>query len=163
MSLMQETLPAEAVNLYVRRTDPRVRLPTAGTPRSVGLDLYAFLVSETGRPNTSMIPPRATRAIPTGIIVSPPEGYAVYVCSRSGLAKNLSLFVTNAPGVIDPDYRGEIQVLLYNGSHEAQYVKHDDRIAQIVLLRTGWPVITEDPNLDLNTIRGDKGFGSTGQ
>lgn len=147
--------------LRIRRMDERVILPTRGTPNSVGLDLHAYLISESGRANKALVPPRSTRSIPTGLIVQPPEGYAIFVCSRSGLAKNLSLFVTNSPGVVDPDYRGEIQVLLYNGSHEAQYIEHGQRIAQIVMLAA--PVIEyEEGELDMNTERGDRGFGSTG-
>lgn len=154
--------------IRIRKLDPRAQLPIRATPRSVGLDIFAFLISESGRPNTAMIPPRTTKAIPTGLIMAPPEmpplkPYALYVCSRSGLARNLSLFVTNAPGVVDPDYRGEIQVLLYNGGHESQYIQHGDRIAQIVMLPTAIPEIVEDPDLDLNTERGAAGFGSTGR
>lgn len=150
------------MKLRIQKMDARAMLPTRGTPNSIGLDLHAFLISESGRANKALIPPRSTRSIPTGLIVSPPVGYAVFVCSRSGLAKNLSLFVTNAPGVVDPDYRGEIQVLLYNGSHEAQYIEHGQRIAQIVVLPT--PIIElEEGEVDMNTIRGDAGFGSTGR
>lgn len=150
------------MKLRIQRMDERAMLPTRGTPNSVGLDLHAFLISESGRPNKALIPPRSTRAIETRIMVEPPQGFAVYVCSRSGLAKGLSLFVTNAPGVVDPDYRGEILVLLYNGGHEAQYVEHGQRIAQIVMLPT--PIIEiEEGEIDPNTIRGDAGFGSTGR
>lgn len=149
------------MKLKIMRMDERAMLPTRGTPNSIGLDLHAFLISETGRPNKALIPPRSTRAIGTRIVVEPPTGYAVFVCSRSGLAKNLSLFVTNAPGVVDPDYRGEIQVLLYNGSHEGQYIEHGQRIAQMVLLAA--PVIEyEEGQIDNNTLRGTAGFGSTG-
>jgi dUTP pyrophosphatase len=150
------------MKLRIQKMDWQATLPTRGTPNSVGLDLHAFLISESGRPNKALIPPKSTRAIGTRLIVEPPEGYAVYVCSRSGLAKNLSLFVTNAPGVVDPDYRGEIVVLLYNGGHEAQYIEHGQRIAQMVMLAT--PILEiEEAVIDTNTLRGDAGFGSTGR
>lgn len=149
--------------LLIKRTHPDAKLPYRGTENSVGLDLHAYLVSETGRPSTAIIPPRNTRAIPTGLVVSPPEGFALYLCSRSGLAKERSLFVTNAPGVIDPDYRGELMVLLYNGGTETYYVKHEDRIGQLIALPALIMSMMEIDDLPLNTSRGDKGFGSTGR
>lgn len=147
--------------LQVKRLHPAVKLPTHGTPNSIGYDLRAFLLSETGRPNTSLVPPRTTKIIPTGLVVVPPDGHAVFVCSRSGLATS-SLFVTNSPGVIDPDYRGELQVLLYNGGHDAYYVRHEDRIAQFVLLPTLVEEMTEVGELS-PTARGEAKFGSTGR
>lgn len=153
------SLPAVAI----KRMYADVKLPTRATSNSIGLDLYAFLVSEAGRPNTALIPPRATRPIPTGIIAAPPQGYALFVCSRSGLARSNSVFVTNSPGVIDPDYRGEILVLLYNGGHESYYVRHEDRIGQLVCLPSPLVGIEELPSLDLKTKRGNAGFGSTGR
>lgn len=148
--------------LTVKRLHPEAKLPTRATPQSIGLDLYALLLTETGRPNTALVPPRTSKIIRTGWAVKPEAGYAVFVCSRSGLAYKECLFVTNSPGVIDPDYRGEIMVLLYNGGHESYYVKHEDRIAQLVLL----PCKAHDVALaeELNpTQRGDAGFGSTGR
>lgn len=161
---------------------PDVKAPRLGTENSVGADIHAYLKTESGRPNKMMIPSRATRAIPTGLIIKheilyepvsafgPGVVQAVgpmhspFVCSRSGMAKQ-SLFVANSPGVIDPDYRGEILVLLFNGSHEAQYVEDGDRIAQVVLLPAPIPVIQE-AHYDLRndvTTRGEAGFGSTGR
>ena len=87
---------------------PDVILPRRATENSVGLDLHAYLKTETGRPNNMLVSPRNTRAIPTGLIAKPPEGHALFLCSRSGMAREMSLFVTNSPGVIDPDYRGEL-------------------------------------------------------
>lgn len=148
--------------LLLLRSDPRVLLPKRGTPHSVGLDLHAFLWTESGRPNNALIPPKSSRAIPTGVVVKPPLGHAVFVCSRSGLAKQHSIFVTNSPGVVDPDYRGEIVVLLYNGGHESYYVQNEDRIAQLVVLGVSVPDVVEVESLE-PTERGDQGFGSTGR
>lgn len=149
--------------IQVKRLHEQVKLPTRGTPASIGLDVHAYLISESGRINTAIIPPRMTRLIPTGLIVLPPPGHAIFVCSRSGLAQG-SIFVTNSPGIIDPDYQGEIKILLYNGHHESYYVKHDDRIAQLVVL----PIpplfqVTETLNLPETSLRGSAGFGSTGR
>lgn len=148
--------------LQIKRLHPSAKLPLQATPNSVGLDLFALLISDTGRTNTALIPPRNTRMIRTGIACSPPQGYALFVCSRSGLAYKESLFVTNAPGVVDPDYTGEIMVLLYNGGIEPYYVKHEDRIAQLVMMPCAPPLIDVVENLQ-PSIRGDAGFGSTGR
>jgi dUTP pyrophosphatase len=149
--------------LQVKKLHPAAKLPVRGTPNSIGLDIHAHTLTETGRENTILIPPRITRLIPTGLVVVPPEGWAIFVCSRSGLALK-SIFVTNSPGVVDPDYRGELQILLYNGNHESYYVKHQDRIAQIVLLATALPLAVAEIGGELaQTVRGTAGFGSTGR
>jgi dUTP pyrophosphatase len=153
----------QAPLLAIKRMYADVKMPFRGTSNSIGLDLHAFLLTESGRPNTALIPPKSTRGIPTGIIAAPPPNHALFVCSRSGLAKQNSIFVTNSPGVIDPDYRGEIIVLLYNGGHEAYYVRHNDRIGQLVCLPVAIVEMAELPNMDLSTKRGSAGFGSTGR
>jgi dUTP pyrophosphatase len=153
----------QAPLLAIKRMFADVKMPFRGTPNSIGLDLHAFLLTESGRPNTALIPPKTTRGISTGVIAAPPPGHALFVCSRSGLAKQNSIFVTNSPGVVDPDYRGEIIVLLYNGGHEAYYVRHGDRIAQLVCLPAAVVEVAELPNMDLSTQRGAAGFGSTGR
>lgn len=139
-----------------------VKYPSRATSQSVGYDLWAYCKTESGRPNKLLIPPRSTRAIPTGLIILPPEGYSIFIASRSGLAKERNLFVTNAPGIIDPDYRGEIMVLLYNGGHETQYIQHEDRVGQMILLPFKSFDFYDVTKLD-DTPRGDKGFGSTGR
>lgn len=158
------------IHLHVFRIHPDATLPRLGTPQSVGADVHAYAKTETGRPSKILIPSKATRAIPTGIVCvvdqSPDERPNVlFVCSRSGMAKERSLFVINSPGIIDPDYRGEIVVLLYNGSHEAQYIEHGDRIAQLVIVPCPIPLVQET-GIDLRTdptSRGERGFGSTGR
>jgi len=82
------------------------------------------------------------------------------VVSRSGLA-GIGVFVTNAPGIIDPDYRGEIKVLLYNGGFQAHYVQHGDRIAQLIIAPFV-PATCREVQLLTETARGEAGFGSTG-
>lgn len=148
--------------IKIMRRFPDVKYPIRATPDAVGWDLYAYELTETGRPNKLLIPPRSTRAVSTGLIVIPPPGYSIFIASRSGLAKERSVFVTNAPGIIDPDYRGELKVLLYNGSHESQYIQHDDRVGQMIFLPFKSFEFEEITRLD-ETPRGDKGFGSTGR
>lgn len=150
------------LQLEVFRIHDDALMPYRGTVNSVGLDVHAYLKTETGRPNNMMIPPRSTRKIPTGLRMIPPPGHAIFMCSRSGMALK-SLFVTNAPGVIDPDYRGEIAVLLYNGSFETHYVQHEERVGQIVVLPCIVMPVIELKSIDLDTSRGEAGWGSTGR
>src|SRR5262249_50907264 len=129
---------------------------------AAGLDLFAFLLDRDGRPSKSLIPGHTVKAIPTGIACKPPSGHVGLVCSRSGLAKERCLFVANAPGVVDPDYTGEIQVLLFNGGPGAQYIEHEQRVAQllVVALPTFTVLVVDEMPY---TERGTAGFGSTGR
>jgi len=135
-------------------------LPKNWSEFAAGLDLHAYLLSENNRPNTLLLPARTTRNVETGIAIEVPPGHFGAVCSRSGWAKH-SVFVANAPGIIDPDYRGEIKVLLYNGGIENQYIKHGDRIAQLVIIPFSLTRVIETTKLS-ETDRGTAGFGSTG-
>lgn len=136
------------------------KVPQSWSDDAVGIDLHAHLISDTGRENTTMIPSCATRNIGTGLAAEPPPGYFLACCSRSGLGSK-SLFVANAPGIIDPDYRGEIKVLFYNGSLTTHYVKHGDRIAQLVLFPFSRIYVDVVEELS-KTLRGEAGLGSTG-
>lgn len=163
-----------------KKLHPKAKLPYQATPGSLGLDLYAHLLNEQGRPNKAIVPPNCVRAISTGLAIEPPsisnfytagpggravrdeDLWLVQLVSRSGLAKDYCLFVANAPGIIDPDYRGELKVLLYNGGHTTQYVEHGMRIAQMILVRAEYATCEEVSEFS-ESSRGDKGFGSTGR
>lgn len=152
------------IMLKVTKMHPDVKLPRQATPESIGADLYAYLKSESGKPIKMVVPPGSTRVIPTGIIAVAQPPFSLFVCSRSGLARD-GIFVTNSPGVIDPDYRGEIRVLLHNAGSQNHWVEHGHRIAQLVLAPIPVPDVSES-DLDLRLLessRGDAGFGSTGQ
>lgn len=136
------------------------RLPTQGTEQSIGYDLYAYLKTERDTASKKIIPCHNTWNFSTGIALETPKGYFATVCSRSGLAKS-SLSVCNSPGIIDPDYRGEVQVLLHNGSYEYQTIHHEDRIAQLIFWPATYIKVVEATELS-ETKRGDKGLGSTG-
>jgi dUTP pyrophosphatase len=127
-------------------------LPKLATPGSACYDLVAA--------EQAFIPPRGTKVVSTGLKVQLPSGYVGLVCSRSGLAAKHRVFVLNAPGVIDSDYRGELKVIL--ASLDGAYmVEAGDRIAQLMVIpATTLPVflgVVQD-----NTDRGSGGFGSTG-
>jgi dUTP pyrophosphatase len=72
-----------------------------------------------------------------------------------------SISITNSPGLIDPDYRGEVQILVYNGSYQNFWIEHDMRIAQLVIMPITPVNVVEVKQLS-NTERGVAGFGSTG-
>lgn len=136
--------------------------PFRAYPESIGLDVSALIKREDGRPHHAILAPKSSRAIRTGLAMHPPLGHAILVCSRSGLAKDSSVFVTNSPGVVDPDYRGELVVLLYNGGHETVFIRDGDRIAQLLVVPTPYIELKEVPQL-ADSIRGSKSFGSSGR
>lgn len=93
--------------------------------------------------------------------IAVPEGYAGLVFARSGMACKRGLAPANKVGVIDADYRGQVQVALYNHGPEAQTVCHGDRVAQLLVVPALSPDMEEVEELD-ETSRGSGGFGSTG-
>ena len=130
--------------------------PAYATSASAGMDLLANIEE----PLTLGMLERAM--IPTGISIQLPEGYEAQVRPRSGLAARYGISVTNSPGTIDADYRGEIKVLLINLSREPYTVQPGERIAQLVVARherVEWECVEA---LD-ETDRGAGGFGSTGK
>ena len=149
------------MNLEIRYLREGVTPPWRAHPDDAALDISACLLTESGRELTTVISPRTTKNIPTGIALRPPPGFVILVCSRSGLAGN-SLFVANSPGVVDPGYTGEIRVLLYNGGLEPYYLKHGDRIGQILLTHFHTFPLRTVESFPI-TERGEQGFGSTGR
>ena len=88
------------------------------------------------------------------------DGEVALVCSRSGLALS-GITVANSPGIIDPDYKGEIGVTLHNGGFDTTFIKQGDRIAQLVIL-SGVRRVSKFEGNEVRGERGDQGFGSTG-
>lgn len=131
-------------------------LPTYGTREAAGADLYACLDA----PVT--IQPGQTVFIPTGLALEVPRGCAGLVYARSGMACKRGLAPANKVGVIDSDYRGEINVVLYNHGSAAQTVSHGERIAQLIITPVLQPEYVLAPELE-DTQRGAGGFGSTGR
>jgi dUTP pyrophosphatase len=99
--------------------------------------------------------------IPTGIAMALPPGTEGQVRPRSGLAARHGITVLNAPGTIDADYRGEIQIIIVNLGQESFTVERGMRIAQLIVAATMQALICEVASLD-ETTRGLGGFGSTG-
>ena len=106
--------------------------------------------------------PHQTMLIGTRLRMAPPEGFYVGVYARSGLSSKEGLRPANCVGIIDEDYRGEYLVAVHNDSEVTRFVKHGDRIAQILLQKRYDMDFEEVDELD-TTGRGDGGFGSTGK
>ncbi len=109
-----------------------------------------------------MLEPGARRAVATGLVFELPSGIEMQVRPRSGLALKHGVTVPNAPGTIDPDYRGELKVIMQNTGAEPVGIRRGDRIAQLVFARYERPIIDEASELS-ETRRGAGGFGSTGR
>ncbi len=105
--------------------------------------------------------PGARQAVPTGVAVAIPEGYAGLVTPRSGLALRHGIGVVNGPGLVDSGYRGEIKVLLVNHGPEIVRLARGDRIAQLVVVPVALQEYSEVDELP-ESGRGAGGFGSTG-
>jgi dUTP pyrophosphatase len=102
-------------------------------------------------------------AVPTGIALAVPEGYAGFVLPRSGRALKEGLGVANAPGLIDSGYRGEVKVIVVNLDPRSTIdIKRGEKIAQLVVQAVESAEVVEVDELD-DTSRGSGGFGSTGR
>jgi dUTP pyrophosphatase len=132
-------------------------LPSYQSALAAGLDLVAAVPDNA--PCT--IAPAARALIPTGIAIALPAGFEAQVRPRSGLAVRHGLTVLNAPGTVDADYRGEVQVALVNLGTEPVTVTRGMRIAQLVVAPVTRVDLQEVATLN-ETARGTGGFGSTG-
>lgn len=127
---------------------------------AVGYDLHAYIKTEYGKSNKRVVGPNSTINISTGLCIELPSTHFGMIIPRSGLGRH-SISVTNSPGIIDSDYRGEVCILVYNGSYVNHWIEHDTRIAQLVILPITPISIAEVTSLS-PTERGEEGFGSTG-
>jgi dUTP pyrophosphatase len=138
---------------FIKLSD-RATLPTRAHENDAGLDLYA---AESAR-----IVPGARVSVGTGLAVAIPDGLAGMVLPRSGLALKHGVTLVNAPGLIDPGYRGEVRVLLLNTDGTIAFqVSPGDRIAQLLLVPIAHASPLESDSLD-SSMRGEGGFGSSG-
>ena len=132
-------------------------LPTYQSEQAAGLDLLAAVPADA----PVSIAPGKWISVPTGLVIALPPGTEGQVRPRSGLAARHGVTVLNAPGTIDADYRGEIQVLLVNFGSESFQVTRGLRIAQLLITPVFHAHLVEAKKLG-DTTRGIKGFGSTG-
>jgi dUTP pyrophosphatase len=143
------------MEIAVRRIDPELPLPAARHPGDAGVDLFA-------REGAVVKPGGGRAAIPTGIAVAIPAGYAGFVQPRSGLALRHGITCLNTPGLVDAGFRDELRVLLVNTDPSEPYeVRRGDRIAQLVIQKIETVEWVETDDLDASA-RGVGGWGSTG-
>jgi dUTP pyrophosphatase len=148
-------------SLKFKRLSPSAILPTRATEGAACFDLYAnelHVIDDM----------RTRRTVGTGIAIELPPGHVGLLCSRSGLAAKEGLFVVNAPGIIDEDYRGELKVILGKLPYTPQWPDPDVfsvmpgmRIAQLMVTPLPQLVVAEVDDLT-TTERGHNGLGSTG-
>jgi len=143
------------VKLLVKRLDADAPLPTYAREGDAGLDLLAS--------EDVTLQPGERTAVPTGIAVAIPEGFAGFVLARSGRALKEGLALANAPGLIDAGYRGELKVIVVNLDRSSSIdIRRGDKIAQLVVQRVDRvdvEVVDELPQSE----RGEGGFGSSGR
>lgn len=135
--------------------NPDLPLPARATAHAAGYDVCS------AEPDF-VLAPGERRAVATGLAFELPEGMEMQVRPRSGLALKHGITLPNAPGTIDPDYRGELKVIMQNGGSAPVTFARGERIAQLVFARFEAPVIEEAQALG-ETARGAGGFGSTGR
>lgn len=142
--------------IRIKKLRKNAIVPTYGSQEAAGADLYACMDEQV------IIEPGESSWIDSGIAVELPRGYVGLIFARSSMGAKRGLAPANKVGVIDSDYRGELRVVLHNHSKISQLVQPGERIAQLVIV----PIIT--PGFEVvddlsDTVRADKGFGSTGK
>ncbi len=149
------------LRVHVKKMSPligeQIPLPYYATKGAAGMDLCACIEEPV------LIPGRGKARIPTGIAIQlPSENYVALVFPRSGLAAKHGINMANSVGVIDSDYTGEIQCVLFNQEEQDYVIQPGDRIAQLVIM----PIIQAELAVIeelAETERGSGGFGSTGK
>ena len=143
------------MQIRIQRIHPKAILPAYahGPDEDAGMDLHAV--------QDVLLEPGAPHLVPTGLTIEVPPGFEAQVRPRSGLALKHAITIPNAPGTIDPGYRGEVRVILLNLGREPYTIHAGDRIAQMILARYEAVEWLEG---DLaSSSRGADGFGSSGR
>jgi dUTP pyrophosphatase len=144
------------MDLDVQLLHPGARVPERSRAGDAAYDLRSV--------ESFVLEPGARRSVRTGVAVAVPPGAAGLVLPRSGLAANHGITTLNAPGLIDPGYRGECLVVLHNAGDEPYAVEAGDRIAQLLLVPSLQPDLREVARLPpSHDGRGASGFGSSGR
>jgi dUTP pyrophosphatase len=144
------------LRIQVARVGPiEVPLPRYQTEGAAGMDLHAAIAEP------AVVAPLARARIPSGLVFAIPRSFEGQVRPRSGLAWRTGLTVLNAPGTIDSDYRGEVQVLLVNLSDTPVTIAPLERIAQLIIVPVARAELVVVAELTV-TARGAGGLGSTG-
>ncbi len=146
--------PEACLPVPVRLLSPDARLPERAYEHDAAYDLFAA--------ETATLRPLERAVVGTGIALGLPSHLAALTLPRSGLAARHGISIVNAPGLIDPGYRGEVRIILLNTDREHDFrVSVGDRIAQLLFLPL--TAVALVPRADLGaTHRGERGFGSSG-
>jgi len=153
-----------------------VKLPEYETVGSAAMDIRALIENgiedinishntDPGGNDSIVINPGGRALIPTGLFPAVPYGYELEIRPRSGLAIKFGITLSNSPGTIDSDYRGQIMIGLTNNGHEAVLISNGERVCQMLLKRVEvieWYQIMKQKDLG-KTDRGAGGFGHTGR
>jgi dUTP pyrophosphatase len=141
--------------LAVRLLHPDARPPARTRAGDAGLDLACV--------DAFTLAPGERRVVPTGVALALPDGVAGLVVPRSGLAARHGISVVNGPGLIDPNYRGEVKVVLVNLGRDRFAADAGDRVAQLLLVPFASPEVAVVEQLaPFGDCRGEAGFGSSG-
>ena len=140
----------------IQRLHPHARVPARTRPGDAAYDLACV--------EAFTLAPGERAMVPTGIAIAIPPGLAGLVLPRSGLAIKHGIACVNSPGLIDPNYRGELRVILVNHGSETFDAAAGDRIAQLLLVPYVSPdLVIVDQLPDGGDDRGAGGFGSSGR
>lgn len=146
--LIKSSAPATEVPVQL---DEGAHMPTYAHASDAGMDLYAM--------NRCVIPPHGSAVFDTGVHVAIPEGFCGLIVSKSGLNINHGL---TSDGLIDSGYTGSIRVKLYNHTSHTKIIENGQKISQMVILPYLHTELVLTPKLPDNSLRGNNGFGSTG-
>ncbi len=138
--------------IQVVRLSQDATIPSRATPGSVGLDLSGV--------EELTIPPQGKALCKTDLRIVLPPGTYGRIAPRSGLAWRNHLVVGG--GVIDPDFQGNVKVVLFNLGDEGIKIKKGQRIAQLICEKASFPQVKEVPDIKDPSERGARGFGSSG-
>ena len=142
------------MDVQVKRLSPDALLPRRAYDGDAAFDLHSAIDLD--------LAPHERAVVPTGIALGLPPGVAGLTVPRSGLAAAHGITIVNAPGLIDPGYRGEVRIILLNTDNEHTFaIRAGDRIAQLLLVGLVEAELVEVAELD-DTERGERGFGSSG-
>jgi dUTP pyrophosphatase len=142
------------MRIRIQRIHPDAKLPAYahGPAEDAGMDLCAV--------QEAVLEPGVPQLIATGLTLEIPPGYEAQVRPRSGLALKHAITMPNAPGTIDPGYRGEVRVILLNVGRDPYRIHPGDRIAQMIVAR--YEAVEWAEESLAASVRGEGGFGSSG-
>lgn len=150
------------MQVKILRLHENTLLPKIQTPFSVGYDVHAYLDAKSNDlPTYVDLYPFKPKLIPLGFCLEMPNDMECQIRLRSGLGTK-GLFIPNAPATVDPDFRGEVKVILCNMTSDTYRIYHGDRIAQLVFHTVQRPTLELVEELTPSE-RGSGGYGSTGQ